>query len=244
MIICHPDDIPASPLDLERLGEEFSLNTTGLSGMYKVKVPETAPLTRRQFEEASKYWPVSFHEDKRIAKLLKGTDVFTDAELQQIHSNMGRAINMAEKAKAKGQVPVGAVAVSPSTNQVLAESHDYRYGDNILHHAVMTCVDMVARSQGGGAWRFPEDTDFVAQSDTSSDGYLCTNYDIYTTREPCVMCAMSLLHSRVQRVFYGKQQASGALGSCYKLHVQAGLNHHYEVFRGVQEAQCHKLEDT
>ena len=44
-------------------------------------------------------------------------------------------------------------------------------------------------------------------------------------------CAMALLHSRIRRVFYcHRNPFCGALGSQYKLHVQKGLNHHFEVY--------------
>lgn len=56
---------------------------------------------------------------------------------------------------------------------------------------------------------------------------------------------MALLHSRIRRVFYGCSDAvMGAIGSRYKIHAQAGLNHHFEVFSGVLEDECKSLFDS
>jgi len=61
--------------------------------------------------------------------------------------------------------------------------------------------------------------------------YLCTGYDCYLVREPCAMCAMALVHSRVRRVVYAEADNKwGALGGSFRLHGQRSLNHHYTVY--------------
>ena len=77
--------------------------------------------------------------------------------------------------------------------------------------------------------------------DPSDGPYLCTAYYVYTTHEPCVMCAMALTHSRVTRVFYGLKSSNGALGTLCKVHTVKDLNHHYEVFAGLLEDMCRTL---
>eukprot|EP00803_Ostreobium_quekettii_P006925 evm.model.scf_318.10 EVM.evm.TU.scf_318.10 scf_318:63918-65291(-) len=61
--------------------------------------------------------------------------------------------------------------------------------------------------------------------------YLCSGFECYVVREPCLMCAMALVHSRVARVVYCQADAGGgALGGRHRLHGERSLNHHYAVY--------------
>ncbi|KAL6261515.1 hypothetical protein P5V15_006603 [Pogonomyrmex californicus] len=69
--------------------------------------------------------------------------------------------------------------------------------------------------------------------------YLCTGYWAFLLMEPCPLCAMALLHSRVSRIFYGiANETVGVLGSKAILHTLPGLNHRYRVWNGILEREC------
>eukprot|EP00877_Chromochloris_zofingiensis_P001960 jgi/Chrzof1/11765/Cz06g09050.t1 len=70
-----------------------------------------------------------------------------------------------------------------------------------------------------------------ASSDAAPKPYLCTTYDMFVLHEPCTMCSMAMVHSRLARVIYSlPDHQHGALGGKYRLHAQKSLNHHYKVY--------------
>lgn len=232
---------------------QTNLDTTGLDldSLREVKVPSRVPKTREQYNKANVFWPCAYREDKYLEKFLSNT-LFSEEEVAEHSSWMREAVKAAKRSK----TPVGAVVVDPLTKTLLATASDDRFS-NPMKHAVMVVVDLVARTQGGGLWQLKEG-DFVfkqnavklsvSHSKRDFEGvekpegpYLCTGYDVYVTREPCAMCAMALVHSRVRRLFYGRESENGALGTLAKIHTLRGLNHHYEVFKNLLVEECMKL---
>lgn len=252
VLVCLVSQVPDSKdATTDSLFSSEGVRPDGLGELFVVQVPSRPPLTRPQFELASKHWPTSFHEDKQVTVALKG-ELFSSAQKANMHGHMMSAVAAARAAQELGMEAVGAVVVDSATQRVVAVGHDCRR-DHPLHHAVMVCIDLVARSQGGGCYSFdkypecrftaPESShdDRVCDSNTGSQPYICTGYDLYVTREPCIMCAMALVHSRIGCLFYGTSSADGALGTKFKIHSLKDLNHRFEVYRGVLKSQCEDL---
>ncbi|CDQ57303.1 unnamed protein product [Oncorhynchus mykiss] len=250
VIVCLASDAPvidrSKELHISDLSSSGRLNCEGLGYPFLVKIPACPPLTRPQFEQASKLWPTSFHEDKQVTVALRG-QLFTSSQKSKMQEYMMAAVAAARAGQESGMKAVGAAVVDPEAERILAVGHDCQQGGHPLHHAIMVCIDLVARGQGGGAYtydKYPACQSVLPYSSPSQkqvEPYICTGYDLYVTREPCVMCAMALVHSRIGRVFYGTASTDGAFGTKYKIHAQKDLNHRFEVFKGVLDQQCEDL---
>ncbi len=76
-----------------------------------------------------------------------------------------------------------------------------------------------------------------AHSSSHADGdgderYLCNGAVLVTTVEPCVMCSMALVHSRVAAVYFAEPNAAhgGLFGSCYRVQLLEATNHRFPAF--------------
>ena len=194
--------------------DDIKRKLTGFEGakVIKVKAPTKAPLTRKQFEEGREFWPIHFFESKDLEALLSRTrsDIWGSEKSTHVE-HMVRATGA-----------TNAVAVSPTSGRVIATAE----GDSShpMKHACMVLIDNVARTQGGGAWG-------PKISDKSDDSYLLTGCDVYTGLEPCIMCSMALVHSRVRRVYFNRPSKEGACQTLVKMNTISELNHSYEVFQ-------------
>jgi tRNA-specific adenosine deaminase 3 len=170
-----------------------------------VHVSRRSPLTRRQCATAKVYWPIAFHADLRLESMLNET-LFSADDRRTIYD----ALMHAETSR----VLPAAVIINPNDGgRIIATASANRH--HPLAHAIMNVLQTVSNMHH-----------------QSTGQYLCTGYYCIVTDEPCVMCAMALVHARIAAVFYRtRSPMNGAFGSRINLHSLQSLNHHFDAFQ-------------
>lgn len=134
---------------------------------------------------------------------------------------MKRALALAKKAEALGEVPIGALLVDPLGKLV---SQAYNLKETLktpIGHAEILALHRAAKKQE--AWRLMDLT-------------------MYVTLEPCPMCAGALVQSRVKRLVFGtRDPKAGACKSLFEISDDKRLNHRLEVTEGILKTECSQI---
>ncbi|MGH7983364.1 MAG: tRNA adenosine(34) deaminase TadA [Candidatus Udaeobacter sp.] len=130
---------------------------------------------------------------------------------------MREALRQAQRARAAGEVPVGAVVVL--AGKIIGRAHNQvELLKDATAHAEMLALTQAEAAVGD--WRL-------------------IDCDLYVTKEPCAMCAGALVHTRVRRVIFGcTDPAAGAAGSVMNLLQMPALNHRCDIASGVLQDEC------
>ncbi|MBC7316402.1 MAG: nucleoside deaminase [Chloroflexi bacterium] len=125
---------------------------------------------------------------------------------------MREALAEARCAAAKGEIPVGAVVVWQG--RIIGRGHNCKETQaDPTAHAEILALREAARMLG--SWRL-------------------TGTTLYSTLEPCPMCAGALVNARVEVLVYAvADPKTGAAGSVYDIVRSPWLNHRLKVIRGV-----------
>ena len=130
---------------------------------------------------------------------------------------MSEAVAEAEKARNRGEVPVGAVIVKDGV--IIGRGHNQTetLKDPTVHAEILAMREAAGKL---GGWRL-------------------LGCDLYVTCEPCAMCAGAMVLARIRKVFIGAMDPkSGACGSVFNVIQEQRLNHFIEIETGIMRSEC------
>lgn len=142
------------------------------------------------------------------------------ATLRSDSDYMRRAIELAGRAAAQGEVPVGALVVRDG--EIVGEgwNQPITLKDPTAHAEILA----------------------LRAAATALDDYRLGDTTLYVTLEPCPMCAAALVHARVARLVFGAwDPRQGAAGSAFNFLARPELNHQIDCFGGVLADDCGAL---
>ena len=133
---------------------------------------------------------------------------------------MRYALDAARKAQKRGEVPVGTCIVSDGKLLSVSGNRTRTDCDPSAH------AEIVA----------------LREASKIAGNFRLTNAEVFSTIEPCAMCAGALIQARVRRLAYGADdERAGAVRSRFRICDTDFLNHRIEIVSGVLEEECRQL---
>ena len=133
---------------------------------------------------------------------------------------MRMALTAAHEAQARDEVPVGTCVVAGG-ELLAAAGNRTRTDCDPTAHAEMLALRRAAEKLGN---------------------YRLAEAIVYSTIEPCAMCAGALIQARVKLLVYGApDERAGAVESHFQICDAPQLNHRVEVIKGILGAECREL---
>lgn len=159
--------------------------------------------------------------DKDPAGLGKGANHGHQGVMTPFSPHMQIALSEARAAQERGEVPVGAVVISPGGQVVAQAGNRTREQNDPSAHAEMLAIR--AACAAVGSERLPD-------------------HDLYVTLEPCPMCAAVISAARIRRLYYGAADPkSGGVAQGARVFAHPQSHHVPEVYDGIAEADCAAL---
>ena len=142
-----------------------------------------------------------------------------------INDFMQQALTLAHQAARQDEIPVGCLVVNPTTNEIIAATHNLsQHSEDATAHAEILAIRQACSKLGQNRLR---------------------GMDMYVTLEPCTMCAAAISFARIKHLYFGAfDPKGGAVVSGVKFYDQPTCHHKPEITGGILEDECSALLKT
>ena len=146
--------------------------------------------------------------------------IFESAQSEIDAGWMRQALEAARDARQRDEVPVGTCIVRGETLLAIAGNRTRTDCDPSAHAEIIA----------------------LREAARLTANYRLNDAVVYSTIEPCAMCAGALIQARVRRLVYGaKDDRAGAVESRFRICDTDFLNHRIEITSGILEPECRAL---
>lgn len=130
---------------------------------------------------------------------------------------MHRALEMAKTAFLADEIPIGALIINPTTNQIITQNYNLvEQRQDPTAHAEMLAITSACQ----------------ALSSKSLAGL-----DLYITLQPCTMCLQAAIYAKIRRIYFG------AYDHTVTIAIPKLINHQIEIYGGICETDCKEILD-
>jgi tRNA-specific adenosine deaminase 3 len=202
------------------------------------RLPYTQPINENQYLLCKQYWPLS----NLPTSLSKLAYTHTNEEFKEISGIINILKNLNYK------FDICSILYDPVNKKILTKSKsDSKF--NPIDHSIMKLINQFSekltfkansnielnpkkkllgiKNENSPYIEYLDDLDSL----NPSIQYYLEKFYVFTMTEPCIMCAMAMVHSRVERVYFSNPDLKqGAMNSRLKIN-NYNLNHSYLIFK-------------
>lgn len=191
-----------------------------------IDLPRYLPPTKDiALDWSKKYWPMAWRGSPNH-QFLQTVNIDVTAEQKMVEK-------LIELSSDDNRYSV-TIICDPQNHEILTIGYDSTH-THPLGHSVMNAIANIANNE-------LERRNGDRNNKDDNMGYLCHNLLVYTTFEPCVMCSMALVHSRIgQLVYLQALPKTGGIESSYCIGDMDGLNWKFNIWKWIGKEQIDKF---
>lgn len=224
-----------SQLELENFIKEHSCNKVKNVYAHSTNVSIDSPETKEMsLILSNKYWPLNW-KGNPYTYFFKCLSFDIKYEHEMIRKLLSIFEHILKKKKDVILVSIITNQNKSKKNKIISVTYN-KNSSGPFDHSILKGIEKVSVIEK------KKRNHFFKNKQNNDNNYLCNDLIIYTTHEPCVMCCMALVLSRIHRIIYMKEiPGSGGFESNFHLGSRSDLNKKFEIWKWIKKKDVKDL---